>query len=504
MTEPIIDVLDTPEAGRRVVVGGALRVAGFIVGVAASVVGAALVTRHLGPEDYGRYQTVVALVTIVQAVTDLGMTSLGLREYSQRVGEDRDRFMRVLLGMRIAMTGVGVGLAVAVALLLGYDSEMVLGAALMGVGVMVLVIGGTLGIPLAAELRMGVVTGIDLARQLLTTIGLVLMVLTGAGVVALLGVTIPVGFIVLGGTLWFVRGAISLRPSFEPRAWMALIRPAASFALATTAGMIYLYTALILCQLFASEYETGLFAAAFRVFAIVAAVPAVLVTTAFPLLSRAARDDHARLAYASQRLFDGTALLGGAAVVGCVLGAEPVIEIVAGDQYAGSIPVLRLLGVALGITCVLATWGFTLLALHRHRAMVLANLAALTVSAVTVSLLAASHGALGAVWGTLLGEVTLATGYVVGLSRVSGMRPRFVRVARILPAVAVSLICWWLPIPAVATTVVGLLVFGVAVLAFGAVPTELRQHLPARLASFGLAGPDDRHSNTGSDAEGGG
>ena len=65
---PIGDVLDTPEAGRRVVRGGALRVGGFVAGLSASLVGAALVTRHLGPADYGRYQTVVALVTIVQAV----------------------------------------------------------------------------------------------------------------------------------------------------------------------------------------------------------------------------------------------------------------------------------------------------------------------------------------------------------------------------------------------------------------------------------------------------
>src|SRR5690606_37176488 len=98
-----LDVLDTPEAGPRVARGGALRVAGFVVGLACSVIAAALVTRHLGTVDYGRYQTVVALVTIIQAVTDLGMTTLGLREYVQRRGEERTTFMRVLLGLRLAL-----------------------------------------------------------------------------------------------------------------------------------------------------------------------------------------------------------------------------------------------------------------------------------------------------------------------------------------------------------------------------------------------------------------
>ena len=72
------------------------------------MIAAALVTRHLGTVDYGRYQTVVALVTIIQDVTDLGMTTLGLREYVQRRGEERTTFMRVLLGLRLALTALGI------------------------------------------------------------------------------------------------------------------------------------------------------------------------------------------------------------------------------------------------------------------------------------------------------------------------------------------------------------------------------------------------------------
>jgi O-antigen/teichoic acid export membrane protein len=480
------DVLDTPEAGRRVVRGGALRVGGFVAGLGASLVGAALVTRYLGPADYGRYQTVVALVAIVQAVTDLGMSTLGLREYAQRTGADRDRFMRMLLGMRLALTGAGVFVAMLAAWVLGYDSQMVIGAGLMGVGLIFVVFYGTLSIPLAAEIRMGAVTGLDVARQVGVAIVFVILVLAGSGVVGFLGATIPVHLALVFVTLALVRGTVPLWPSFDRAQWIALVRPTITFALATAVGSLYVYTALVLTSLVSTQYETGLFAASFRVYAIAAAIPGVLVTTAFPLLSRAARDDRERLRYATQRLFEGTAVLGGAALITCVLGAAPIIAVVAGPKYDGAVDVLRIQGTALALTFVISTWGFTLLAMHRHREMIRANVVALVISAVTVLLLARSHGAIGAAFGTLLGETWLAFGYVWGIAGGDPrMRPRLRRVRRIVPAAALGLLAWFLPIPDAAATLVGLAVYSAALLLGGGLPDEIREHLPGPLARLG-------------------
>jgi O-antigen/teichoic acid export membrane protein len=483
---PVGDVLDTPEAGRLVVRGGALRVGGFVAGLSASLIGAALVTRHLGPADYGRYQTVVALVTIVQAVTDLGMSTLGLREYSQRTGADRDRFMRVLLGMRLALTSAGTVVAMLAADLLGYDSQMVIGAGLMGIGLIFVVIYGTLSIPLAAELRMGAVTGLDVGRQVGLAALFVGLVVLGSGVVGFLAATIPVHLALVVVTLALVRGRVPLWPSFDRAQWVALIRPTITFALATAVGSLYVYTALVLTSLVSTQEQTGLFSASFRVYIIAASVPGILVTTAFPLLSRAARDDRARLSYATQKLFEGTAALGGAALITYVLGAAPIIAVVAGPDYDGAIPVLRIQGAALALTFVIATWGFTLLAMHRHRQMIRANLLALLVSASTVLLLARSHGAEGAAFGTLLGEMALACAYAWGIAGGNPlMRPRFRRVGRMVVAALLGLLAWFLPVPDAIATIVGLGIYGAALLLLGALPMEIREHLPGPLRRIG-------------------
>lgn len=482
------DVLDSREAGGKVVRGGALRVVGMMIGVAVSVVGFALVARQLGPVRFGRLGAVVALATIVQAVTDMGMTSLGLREWSQRPENEREHYLRVLLGLRLAMTVVGIAIAAAVGAALGYDRPMILATVVAGGGVMAGVIAVTMTVPLQAALRNGAVTSLDLARQLIGTLVLVALVLAGShDIVAFAAALVPANLLMAFGTWWLLRGDVTLWPVFDRGAWQRLIRPVLTFAVATAVGSVYVYTAMVLTELVASGHEAGLFAASFRVWSVVAAVPAVIVTTAFPVMSRAARDDHDRLAYATQRLFEGGAVLGGGTLVACVVGAQTIMLVIGGDAYRPAAPVLRIHGVALALTFVLVVWAFALMALHRHRSLVFVNAIGLGVSAAMVLTLAPRYGAVGAAWGTLAGELVLAVGYGLSLAAVrSALRPQFARTVRVVPAVLAAVaVGVGLPVANPAATIVAVAVYGIAIIVGRALPDELVDYLPrpARIAA---------------------
>src|SRR3954471_16981187 len=94
------DLLDTPLAGPAAIQGGALRVGGYVLGVLLSVGSAALLFRHLGVDDAGRYVTALSLVTIAGGLSDLGLTAIAIRELTVRDPQARHRFTRNLLGMR--------------------------------------------------------------------------------------------------------------------------------------------------------------------------------------------------------------------------------------------------------------------------------------------------------------------------------------------------------------------------------------------------------------------
>lgn len=475
------DVLDGPQAGARVVRGGAVRAAGYVISTLIALVGVAVVTRHLGVAEYGRFQTVVSLITIVGTITDAGMGALGMREYAQLQGEARARFMRHLLGLRLALTVVGALAAVLIATAIGYPDRLVLGTAAAGVGLILTVVATTLSIPLGVGLRNEALTALDLLRQALSVVGYVVLVVAGAGVALFLAVPIPVGLAVVAVTAVLAHRQIGLRPSWAPREWAGMLRGAAAFTLATAVGTIYIYLAQILTAAVADERQAGLFAASFRVTVVVVAIPGLLATVAFPLLARAARDDHARLGYALGRLFDVSSLLGIGAALGLVLGAPALIEVMAGREFAAAADVLRIHAAAVAMSFVLVAWSFALLSLHRHRSLLLVNLASLTVSAVAVGLLASAHGARGAAIGSVLGEATLAAGSLLALLRGHpGLRPAGRIAARGLLAALPWLALLLVPgLPSVAAAVLGLAGYAAALVALRAVPEELRAMVPA-------------------------
>jgi O-antigen/teichoic acid export membrane protein len=480
--EPPADVLDSREAGGRIIRGGAVRGIGFVLSTLVALVGVALVTRHLGVVDFGRFQTVISLITMIGTVTDAGMAALGLREYAQAPRQERDPLMRSLLGLRLALTLVGVVVATLIAMVVGYDWELVAGTALAGLGLALTVVQTTLTIPLAAELRNVALTTLDLVRQVLTVGGYVLLVAIGAGVAAFLGVTVPVGVVLVVAAALLIRKHGLWRPSFRLREWGGMLRAAAAFSMATAVGTIYLYTSQVLTAAVTDGRETGLFSASFRVFVVVATVPGLLITVAFPLLSRAARDDRERLAYAVHRLFDTTTVMGLGAAIGLVVGAPSIIYVMAGSGFEDAVPALRIQGVTLLASYALAPIGFALLSLHAHRGILVANAVALAVMLAAVGVLASTLGSEGAALGTVIGEWSLATGYLLALRRAEPTAaPSFDRAARGLlaaaPCFALALVSG---LPAWLMAALALAIYALLLVVARAVPGELLELMPGR------------------------
>jgi O-antigen/teichoic acid export membrane protein len=312
---------------------------------------------------------------------------------------------------------------------------------------------------------------------------LIALVLLGAGVLPLLAVALVANLLLLPPTAALVRGEISMRMSLRPRRWVKLLRLTVAFSLASAANTIYLFAAQIITSLVASGVQSGLFAASFRVFIALAAIPGMLVAVSLPVLARAARDDRARLGYALQRTFEVSLLVGMAAAIAVIAGARFMIAVVAGPEYAGAAAALRIEGGVLLASFVLAGWGFGLLALHRHRVMLLANLAALAVSAILTVILARADGARGAALASVCGETTLALLYLVGLIRGSPeLRPELRAAAKIvlaaIPALAVALVPG---MSQLLQPIAALAVFAVLILLMRAVPSEVYELIPPGL-----------------------
>lgn len=485
-----LDPLDAPTAGARAIRGGGVRVAGYVAGALVTLVSAPLLIRHLGVVNFGRYMTVLSLMAIVAGVTDAGLTAVALREYSLRTGSARDMFMRSVLGVRLVLTVAGVLMATAFTIVADYGADLVVGTLVAGGGLIVGVAAGTLAVPLGAQLRLGWITAADVAGKVLTVALVIALVLLSAEFVAFLAVSIPTGLFLLATTVVLVRGDVPLRPSLHVRELLDLMRETVALAVATVLSTFYIRIVVVVMSLIATGLATGYFSTALRVIEVGVGLPMAVVSTAFPILSRAARDDHARLQYALQRILE-VALIGGVwlALV-TFLAADLIISVVGGEQSAPAADVLRILAVALAVVFVNSTWQHGLLALRRHGDLLRASAAGLVLILVLAFALIPPMGATGAAIAVVIAEAVLAAIVGVLLFRAHPrLRPEGRVVPRVAAATAISIgIALGLGLGDVMAVVVGTVAYFAVLSVSGAIPVELREALLSRLRPSSVPG----------------
>jgi O-antigen/teichoic acid export membrane protein len=469
-----LDVLESGAAGGLAIRGGALRIVGFGTGMLMSAVSVPLMVRHLGVVDYGYYITVSSIIFIIGGFTEAGLTYLGIREYAVMRGNERERFMQNLAGLRFALTATGVVVATLFTWITGQPTIVVQGVVIAGLGLFLSLVQQTYSIPLQARLRLGWVTALELIKQGLLTGSVVAFVIIGAGLLPFFVASVISAVGVLAVTLVLIRREASLRPAFDGATWRRIARDTTPYALAAAVGLIYFRLAVVLMSYIASDRETGIYSAAFRIVEIIAVLPWVAVSSGFPILSHAARTDLDRLRYALQRMFETATLVGVGLALAIGLGARFAIDVIAGPGFGESVPVLRLLGVALVTSFLVATFSFALLSLKAYRSLLICNaLAAVVVAAGTIAF-EPLLGAKGAAVATVVGEATLAVAYVVALrERASELIPQAGIVAKALLAVAVGCLAGLLPVHPLIAAIVGCAAYVAVAFAIGAVPHEI-------------------------------
>jgi O-antigen/teichoic acid export membrane protein len=476
--DPLVEpehVLDASDAGQRAIRGSGMRIAGFGVSLLIGIISAPLLIRSLTVAEFGIFAAANSLLFIVAGLAEGGIGSVAIREYTQGDKTTRQRILSALLGLRYVMMFAGALIAIGLTIVLGYPPEATIGVAIGTIGLFIGAIQNTMSIPLAAHLRLGHLTAIDLVRQIATTLAILGLVLLGSSLIPFFFVGV-IGLIAMLAATYVVATPPRLpRPRYNKDEWNHLIRQTGVFAIATAFAIVYFQVALLAVAALSSTQEAGYYGAAFRVVEVLNGVPWLIAAAVFPLVARAAFSDTERLRYALQRMFDAVSLAGTGIAVLLLVGAPWILEFVGGGKLDPSIPVLRLMAIGVPFTFLIAVWSYGLLSLKAHRAILAANGFAVVAAIALSVVLLPTYGATGAAVVTLTVEILLASAYAIGLAR----RPEQLRVSlrgvwRVAVAAGIALAVGFLsPIAPILATVAAGIAFAVVAVALRAVPQEL-------------------------------
>lgn len=474
--ELALDLLRTPEAGGRVVRGGLIRGVGYGVSTVLGLATAVLLLRYLGLHDFGRYATVTAVLGIVAGVTDAGLTAVGSREISlAKSHEERAKLLGNLLFLRVVGATLGVAAAVGFTAIAGYDGVVIAGTAVGGAGIVLISAQSMLTVPIWVGLRIVSLTALEVLRNLLTLVGVAVLVVAGTGLLAFFGVQIVVAVVLIPVTLVLARVGRQLAGGVRRDVVVRLLRETLPLAVAFAMSVAYFRVLVVLVSLLSTEAETGLFGTSFRIFEMLLALPALILSVALPLLSVAGDEDDSRLRSALQSMTEASLLIAALLVVGIAILAEPGIRLIGAEEYVDAAPVLRIQALALLPLFLVQTWQLGLIAGRAHRAMAVANSLALAVVIALGLIVVPDGGATAAAWTAVAAETALAVFLWIALHR---MRPggapslRFawkVALAAAAAAAAGYLLREW-PVPA---AVAATALFAIVAVAGRAVPADL-------------------------------
>jgi O-antigen/teichoic acid export membrane protein len=474
------DLLSTPAAGGRVVRGGLVRGLGYGAGTLLAAGTSVFLLRHLGRDDFGRYGAVAALLGVVSGVSDAGLTAVGARELALAPESERPRYLRNLVTLRLAITPIGI-VAAAIFAYVAYDRTMFWGTLLGGVGVLLVNTQATMMMPLSVELRLGAVTAFEFAKTAFTFVAIALLVALGASLLPLLGAQIPVGLAIVALTPLAVPLRRGLVPGYDRAVAMRLLREALPLAVALTMNVVYFRVLMILTSLLASKSQTGLFATSFQVFAVLFALPLLVLSSALPLLSVAGRDDDERLRFGLQKMTEVAFAVSLVIVLVIVVLAPTLVPLLGGSEYRGAAPVLQIQAFALVAVFLGQVGQLALLSLRRQSALAWANGGALLVVLVLGGIVIPFWDARGAAGVAVVGETVLAVVVFGFLHRVAPqVMPTLGLLPRIAAAAVLAFAVLFLPVPWEAQLPLSLAVFGAAAYALRAIPFELIDALRGR------------------------
>jgi O-antigen/teichoic acid export membrane protein len=472
---PPTDILDRPDAGAKVIRGGAIRGVTYVATILLTAAVVPLMTRHLGVADFGNFVVASSVVMIVAGVTEFGLSGIGTREYALASPVERRALLANLLGLRTALTLAGLAAAAVLMLLGGYERVVILGMLVSGAGLMLLNTQQTYSIALTAQLEWGAASVFELINSVVVGGGTALLVLIGAQLFPFFYVSVASSAAALLASVLYLRRRVPLLPRFELAGWRELVRDSLPFAAAATVAILYPRIGLIVVSLISNAHQTGYYSTAYKLVEVIGGTSGLIANSAFPVFARAGRDDHERLRNAVDKV-GATALIAGAYVTLSLFIAAPfVIEVVGGSAYTPAVPVLRLQAVALLGGFLAATWSYTLLSLRMHGALLRVTLAALVVSIGLSAALVPGLGAQGASIASAVCEFVVAGGYMLALRRGHArLRPSLAALPRVALATLAAASVLLLPLPSIALWAIASVIYLVLIGVLGVLPAELR------------------------------
>jgi O-antigen/teichoic acid export membrane protein len=428
---------------RRIASNTAVQVGGKLAALGIGAVSIAIVTRYLGPTDYGRFTLALMYMQLFAVLADVGLFTTVVREISKDPSRTEELAGNALT-LRLLLSLLTIAVGVGISLLLPYAPSQRLAFLLAGGPLLFGMLTSSLVAVLQAQLRMSrAVIGDVVGRA--CALGLLgLVVLLDLGFYAAIGASAGGAAATLVVTWLLTRHLTKVRFHAERSVWRPLLVASLPLGLALAINELYFRVDTLIVSLYKPYDDVGHYTLAYRILEFALAFGTIFLTTVFPLMSQAVARDESRARRTIQLSFDVFVILGAPLVAGGLVLAPAIIELAGGSGFDASVTPLRVLLLAGAVAWVNGVFGFALIAKERQANALWLNAAALVFNVGLNFLLIPRYGIVAAAAVTVASELLILAGSYPLMRRYLHFFPRPRTLPAAVAAAAVAAGLMWL------------------------------------------------------------
>lgn len=425
----------------------AIQILGKAVSTLIGVIIIGLMTRQLGQAGFGAYATAMAFLQMFALLLDLGLNVT----FIALLGEHTDdavyekRCISALFTLRIliACTVLGI-LAPTITFFLPYPTELKLAIiALTGSfifpGINQIVIGVQ-----QKHLRMTASAIAENIGRLVVLMGLFIAQALGLGLIPIMWIISLGSFFVFTINFLSVRSYGAFYWNWDPDFWKSALARSWPIGLSIALNLIYFKTDTLILERYRPLAEVGIYGAAYRVLELLITVPFMYAGVLLPILAHAwKRAESERLGRLITHSLEAMMILIAPMVAGILVLGPSILTIVAGEAFALSGTVLKVLILAVAVIYLNTILAHVVVAIHKQRQMIPIYFLAAILTFTGYLFLIPRYGMWAAAWLTVFSELLIGLwNLFVTHKTIPIQMPWRVPLASLGAATIMGSVCW--------------------------------------------------------------
>lgn len=473
---------------RSLVKNTGVQLVGRVIGTAFGVFTIAILTRALGADGYGQFTLAMTFLAVAGALADFGFT-LTTTQMLSEADADAHAIVSTAFTSRLLSGLFFFGVAVLVAWYLPYALIVKLTIAVGAFSYFFMT---------SSQMLVGVFQrNMSMWRPAFAEAlsrGLILALVTwlafaGAEAPAMMGAFTAGNLVLLLLNIYFAQRISPFKLQLDLGLLSIFLRRSWPIGIAIFFNLLYLKGDILFLSFYRSDQEIGLYGAAYKVLDVVTVIPTMFMGLLLPLMvdawsNKAKPALHALL----QQAFDFFGLISFPLLGGAIVLAEPIMRLIAGQEFAAGAPYLVILMIANTIVFFGILFAHAIVGINKQRSILPAYVFTAIIATACYLLTIPVFGAFGAAWTTVVAELLIAGMTTFVVLKQTGFRPRLRNsgvylLATLVMTLVLSLIAEAYAIQHVlllGLILLGALIYGLIVLLLGGIKIDTLKQLLTR------------------------